>query len=57
MKELTGKGKVKLGNHSHTKLVKVGNLPYTKIVGRLRETSIVKIICIYTKQLRDTQNN
>ena len=39
MKELTGKGKVKLGNHSHTKLVKVGNHPYKKIVGRLRETS------------------
>ena len=31
--------KVKLGNHSHTKLVKVGNYTYTKILGRLRETS------------------
>ena len=47
MEKLTGKGK-------HT--IKVGNHPRTKLVGRLQDKSS-KIICIYNKQLRDTQNN
>ena len=46
MKKLTGKGK---------QAVKVGNHPYTKLVGRLKSKS--KIIYIHNKQLRDTQNN
>ena len=47
MKKLTSKGK---------HIVKVGNHPHTKLVGRLKDKSS-KIICIHNKQLRDTQNN
>ena len=47
MEKLTSKGKY---------TIKVGNHPYTKLVERIKDESS-KIICIYNKQLRDTQNN
>ena len=46
MKNFISKGK---------QTVKVGNHPYTKLAGRLKDKSS-KIIRIYNKQLRDTQN-
>ena len=45
MKKLTGKGK---------HIIKVGNHPHIKLVGRLKDKSS-KIICILNKQLRNTQ--
>ena len=42
MKKLTGKGK---------HIIKVGNHPHTKLVGRLKDKSS-KIICILNKQLK-----
>ena len=47
MKKLTGKGK---------HIIKVGNHPHIKLVGRLKDKSS-KIICILNKQLRNTQEN
>ena len=50
MEKLTGIGKQ--GKHR----VKVGNHLHTKLVGRLKDRRN-KIICIYNKQLRNTQSS
>ena len=40
----------------YSQAIKVGNLPQTKLMGRLKDKK-GKVICIHNKQLKDTQNN